>query len=85
MNKNQELLNKLEASTNKINDILNYLRKRYAIYGAKLTGGGGGGSIIILADNYIKLIQDLNKKGFDTYLVKIGVVGVRKELYSRFG
>lgn len=79
MNKNQILLKNLELSKKEIDKLINYIRKKHNIYGAKLTGGGGGGSIIILAEDYSKMIPDLSKKGFKNYLIRTGVDGVRKE------
>ncbi len=82
MLQNQEMLRKLGISTNKIDSLISYIKKRYPIYGSKLTGGGGGGSIIVLADDYSKLIKDLNARGYSTYLVNVDNEGVKNEVYS---
>ena len=78
MYKNQYFLKKLGVSTPKIDDMVSYIKNKYKIFGTKLTGGGRGGSLIILADDYEKIISDLNKKGFKNYLVSLGAEGVRK-------
>lgn len=79
MYKNQDILKKLGISANNIDNLIKYVKKKYNIYGAKLTGGGAG-SIIILAENYSKIIQDLRNKNFNTYLVDLVQEGVREEL-----
>ena len=68
----------LGVSTKNVDSLIKFIKKKYNIHGAKLTGGGAG-SIIILADNYSNIIKDLNKRGFKTYLVDLGAEGVKKD------
>ena len=62
MNQNQEILEKIGVSNDKINELVEIALKNGAI-GSKLTGAGGGGCIISLIDenNEKKLLNKLNK------------------------
>ncbi|MDG6953407.1 MAG: mevalonate kinase [Nitrososphaerota archaeon] len=51
-------------------------------YGAKLTGGGGGGSVIAVAPEAKEksIVSGLTARGFETYIAKVPVEGVKSWL-----
>lgn len=75
MLKNQELLNQIGISTEKI-DLLVKVAKSTS-YGAKITGAGGGGCIISLVDDSnMKNTLDNLRKISDCFLAKIDYNGL---------
>lgn len=80
MNENQKLLEKLEVSINKLDNMILAARKAGA-YGAKLSGAGGGDCIITLApENRIQAVKDgITAAGGQIIDVKINAEGVKIE------
>lgn len=81
MNRNHELLKKLEVSTEKL-DMLVGLGLENGALGAKLTAGGGGGCIIVLArdrEHAEELKSIYEKANFRTFRTNLGAEGVRTE------
>lgn len=75
MSKNQELLDKIKVSTNKLDLLIKEAKK--TSYGAKLTGAGGGGCIISLVDkSNAKATIDNLKKISDCFITKIDYTGL---------
>lgn len=79
MLKNQEMLEKINVSTDKLDLLIKEAVK--TSYGAKITGAGGGGCIISLVDksNLPSTLENL-KKISDCFVAKIDFDGLR---YSR--
>ncbi len=75
MLKNQEMLEKINVSTDKLRLLINEAIK--TSYGAKITGAGGGGCIISLVDKSNKEITLENlKKIADCFVAKIDFDGL---------
>lgn len=76
MSKNQELLKRINVSTEKLDLLINEASK--TSYGAKITGAGGGGCIISLVDqsNMSSTLENL-KRNSDCFVAKIDFDGVR--------
>ncbi len=73
-------LKKLNISTDELDKIINISRESNAL-GAKPTGGWGGGNCLVLAKNSEKaqeLIETYKKNGFDAFVTKLGVNGVKE-------
>ena len=79
MKKNQDILNKLGVSNEKINNLV-VLAEKNGAYGAKLTGAGGGGCIISLTDenNEKELLAKLNEE-VESFKVELDSEGTRIE------
>src|SRR3989442_470036 len=76
MSKNQDLLQKINVSTEKIDLLVREAKK--TAYGAKITGAGGGGCIVSLVDNSNSAASINNlKKITDCFPVKVDYQGVR--------
>ena len=74
MNKNHELLKKLNVSCDVLDEMVDIARAAGAL-GAKLTGTGKGGLIVALTPGKIlqeKVAKELNKKGFFTLKTSVG-------------
>lgn len=76
MSRNQELLERINVSTDKLDLLVNEAAK--TSYGAKITGAGGGGCIISLVDesNAAATLDNL-KKNSDCFFAKIDFDGLR--------
>ncbi len=76
MSKNQEMLEKISVSTEKIDRLIEMASKMS--YGAKITGAGGGGCIISLVDqsNVVGTLENLEKVS-DCFVAKIDYEGLR--------
>ncbi len=83
MNKNHYYLRELGVSSVELERLVETARAAGA-YGAKLTGAGGGGCIIALTDDPERVIEALNEKGADAFLVKTHQGGVRKEQTNEY-
>lgn len=79
MNKNQELLRIVGASSKEIEEVIDSCLALGA-HGAKLTGAGGGGCVIAVADHdrLNKIVSELSKK-FSVMRVELMDEGVRVE------
>ena len=76
MSKNQDLLQKIKVSTEKIDLLVREAKK--TSYGAKITGAGGGGCIVSLVDNSNSAATINNlKKITNCFPVKVDYQGVR--------
>ena len=77
MNLNQELLNQLGVSTNKLTVLIEAARGAGA-YGAKLSGAGGGDCMISLIqeDNRIEVEEAITKVGGTVLKVETNAEGV---------
>jgi mevalonate kinase len=72
-------LKKLNISTKKIDQIIDIALREKAL-GAKPTGGWGGGCCLVLAENedqINKIQRKYHEKGFNSFIGKIGVEGVK--------
>ena len=79
MNSYYRELRKLDISTEKLDRIIEIALSNNAL-GAKPTGGWGGGSCLVLAkrEEDLKGLMDIFKeKGFNSFIGKIGVEGVK--------
>ena len=77
MNRNQQLLERLNVSTANLQQMCEICRSAGAL-GAKLTGGGGGGCMIALVGDEqvsINVINALNEQGFQAFAAQVGVGG----------
>ena len=76
MSKNQEYLEEIGVSNDKLNEMISLAKKN--AYGAKITGAGNGGCIIILADeaNFEKTMTNLQSRSYDCFSVKIDSKGL---------
>ena len=75
MNKNHELLNKIEVSSKELDLLVNIARENGA-YGAKMTGGGLGGYMVALTPGkklQEKVMKAIKREGFYVLESKIGV------------
>ena len=75
MSKNQEILEKINVSTDKLDLLIREASK--TSYGAKITGAGGGGCIISLVDesNAATTLENLRKIS-DCFIAKIDFEGL---------
>ncbi|MGC1708412.1 MAG: mevalonate kinase [Nitrosotalea sp.] len=75
ISENQELLEKINVSTNKLDLLIKEASK--TSYGAKITGAGGGGCVISLVDesNAMATLENL-KKISDCFIAKIDFDGL---------
>ncbi|MGI0100985.1 MAG: mevalonate kinase [Nitrosotalea sp.] len=75
ISQNQELLEKINVSTDKLDLLIKEASK--TSYGAKITGAGGGGCIISLVDesNVTTTLENL-KKNSDCFIAKIDFDGL---------
>lgn len=75
MSKNQELLDQIEVSTEKLDLLIREAKK--TSYGAKITGAGGGGCIISLVDksNSEATIENL-RKFTDCFVANTDYIGL---------
>jgi hydroxymethylglutaryl-CoA reductase len=72
MNVNQGLLNSLQVSSLKLEELIQIARNHGAL-GAKLTGGGGGGAMIALCpDNAEQVAEAMKKSGSQAIVTTIG-------------
>ncbi len=80
MTKNQELLQELGVSINKLDDMINFAINAGA-YGAKLSGAGGGDCMISLGpkDMIEKIVRGIEKTGGEILKVAANARGVRIE------
>lgn len=78
MNFHQTVLNYVGVSNNKL-DYLIVMLLKFGALAAKLTGSGGGGAIIALAPTKYsnKIVNNIKKLGYNAFLVKLPVKGVR--------
>jgi len=78
MNFHQTVLNYVGVSNNKL-DYLIVMLLKFGALAAKLTGSGGGGAIIALAPTKYsnKIVNNIKKLGYNAFLVKLPVEGVR--------
>jgi mevalonate kinase len=76
MKKNQEYLETIGVSNEKLRDMIELATK--SSWGAKLTGAGGGGCIFALTDesNMEKTIQQLQEKKYECFSTKIDFKGL---------
>jgi len=77
MDRNQQLLERLEVSTDTLRKMCEICRAAGAL-GAKLTGGGGGGCMIALtADEQVSInvINALSERGYQAFAAQVGVGG----------
>ena len=76
MSKNQELLNQIKVSTQKLDELIREAEK--TSYGAKITGAGGGGCMISLVDksNSDATIENL-KKSSECFVAKTDYDGLK--------
>ena len=74
--KNQNLLEKIGISNDKLRKIINIANE--TSFGAKITGAGDGGCVIVLTDesNLEQTLFNLKKKNFDCFSVKIDTTGL---------
>ncbi|UCE72803.1 MAG: mevalonate kinase [Methanomassiliicoccales archaeon] len=75
MNKNHELLQQIEVSSQDL-DFLVKLARDNGAHGAKMTGGGLGGYMVALTPGkevQEKVAQAMEKEGFEALITKIGV------------
>ena len=83
---NHHLLQSINVSHPKLDEIYNYTKETG--FSGKLTGAGGGGYFIILVppqldiNKYNELISKLSMNGFDSKEVKLCCDGVKVELVS---
>ena len=77
MSQNQEYLEKIRVSNEKLRSMIN--TAKITAYGAKITGAGNGGCIIALTDesNRQQTIDNLGNKGYECFSVKIDSNGIR--------
>lgn len=75
MSKNQELLDQIKVSTEKLDLLIKEAKK--TSYGAKITGAGEGGCVISLVDksNFEKTIENLRRFN-DCFIAKIDYNGL---------
>ncbi|HXX05287.1 MAG TPA: mevalonate kinase, partial [Candidatus Bathyarchaeia archaeon] len=75
MSKNQELLDKIKVSTEKLDLLIREAKK--TSFGAKITGAGGGGCMISLVDksNSDATVQNLRKIN-ESFVAKIDYSGL---------
>ncbi len=78
MNQNQKLLNEFGLSTVEIDDIIK-IASDFGAYGSKLTGAGGGGCVISLSDKPFELSAEIKKRGYDSFVAKLGCDGAMIE------
>jgi len=79
MNENQTLLEKIEVSHPKLEELIEIARKNGAL-GAKLSGGGGGGVMIALCkdkDSEAKVKKAIEDNGCKAYIANLGAEGLR--------
>jgi mevalonate kinase len=76
MIKNQEYLETIGVSNEKLRDMIELATK--TSWGAKLTGAGGGGCIFALTDenNMEKTIQQLKENNYECFSTKIDFTGL---------
>ena len=74
MNKNHELLQQIEVSHPKLEELVQIARDNGAL-GAKMTGGGGGGYMVALTpgETQEKVASAMEAAGFQVLRTKIGV------------
>jgi len=73
----QECFEKLGLGTPETSEIISVSKKNNA-FGAKISGAGGGGCVLILASNPEKICALLNSIGYESFVAKLGVEGVKK-------
>jgi len=81
MNENQSLLEKMELSHPKLEELIGIAKASGAL-GAKLSGKGGGGVVIALCKNragQAKIKRDFENAGFQAYSASLGVEGIKKQ------
>ncbi len=76
MNKNQELLRKMQVSTPELEKLIKASLDAGA-YGTKLSGAGGGGIMFALADNQKKVAKAIKKAGGEPIITSVGAEGVK--------
>ncbi len=76
MSKNQEYLEEIGVSNDKLQDMIKMAEKN--AYGAKITGAGDGGCIVALTDeaNLEKTMNNLRSGNFECFSVKIDSKGL---------
>ena len=80
MNLNQGYLELLGVSSKELYQII-FASRNAGSYGAKLSGAGKGDCAIALTDknNKEKILNQIEKEGFETIRVKVSAEGVRIE------
>ncbi len=81
MNENQELLEKIEVSHPKLEELIGIARANGAL-GAKLSGKGGGGVMIALCKNQsdqAKIKSAFEQAGHKAYSARLGAKGLTKK------
>ena len=75
-NENQELLEKIGVSNDKLRQIIKTAKE--TSFGAKITGAGDGGCVIVLTDdsNLDQTLSNLKKNNLDFFPVKIDTKGL---------
>ncbi|MEK7703671.1 MAG: mevalonate kinase, partial [Myxococcota bacterium] len=72
MNINQGLLNALQVSSWELEELIQISRKAGAL-GAKLTGGGGGGAMIALCPEHPeRVVEAIEKAGYQAIVTSVG-------------
>jgi mevalonate kinase len=81
MNENQKLLERIEVSHPKLEELIEIARENGAL-GAKLSGKGGGGVMFALCKDRAhqqKIREAFENAGFKAYSASLGAEGVRTE------
>ena len=72
MYENHEILKDMGLSCKELDEIVEFAKEGGEL-GAKLTGAGGGGAAIILSENPKELVEELKKKGYKAFIVRLGI------------